>query len=52
MTCGTSRIVNNGWSYQQNLHVSGISESWDAATGDWTSHGLRLDSREGDTVVS
>ena len=45
------RIQNDGWSYQQNLHVAGISESWDAATGDWVAR-FRLDSREGDTVVS
>jgi hypothetical protein len=44
-------VQNRGWSYTQRLHVSGVSESWDAGTDDWTLT-LRLDSRDGDTVLT
>lgn len=39
------------FTFTSMLHVSGISESWDAATDDWTVT-LRLDDRTGDTVIS
>jgi hypothetical protein len=44
-------VVNNGWEYTQELHVSGIAGRWAADTDDWELT-LRLDSRDGDTVLS
>jgi hypothetical protein len=44
-------VLNNGWSYTQLLHVAGISGRWSAADDDWQIR-LRLDSREGDSIVA
>ena len=41
----------NEFEYTQTLFVAGVAESWNAASNDWTLT-LRLDSREGDTVLT